>query len=166
MPVTRRKTRAPTAGTAPLKRGGAVLVLNGPNLNMLGSREPEIYGTLTLADIESQCQQTAAALGLSATCRQSNHEGELIGWIQSAAQQHQAIIINAGAYSHTSIALLDALRGCGLPIYEVHLSNIYRREEFRQDSFISQVATGVICGFGAEGYTLALRAIANARTSR
>ncbi|MEJ0062708.1 MAG: type II 3-dehydroquinate dehydratase [Alphaproteobacteria bacterium] len=142
------------------KQRGAVsvLVLNGPNLNLLGQREPEIYGTATLADIAVLCAKTAKELGASADFRQSNHEGELIDWIQGAAKKHQAVVINAAGYSHTSIALMDALGSCGLPVIEVHLSNIYRREEFRHSSYISRAARGVICGLGAEGYSLAIRA--------
>ena len=121
----------------------SVLILNGPNLNMLGAREPEVYGKLTLADIETLCQA---------------REGELVDWIQTAGADHAAIIINAGAYTHTSIALLDALRAAGLPVVEVHLSNIFQREEYRHNSYISEAANGVICGFGSKGYELALEA--------
>tara|TARA_B100000315_G_scaffold212156_2_gene209381 strand:+ start:4931 stop:5368 length:438 start_codon:yes stop_codon:yes gene_type:complete len=136
----------------------SVLILNGPNLNMLGTREPEVYGKLTLADIEELCQARAAELGLNVDFRQSNAEGELVDWIQTAAADHAAIIINAGAYTHTSIAILDALRAAGLPVVEVHLSNIFQREEYRHNSYISEAANGVICGFGSKGYELALEA--------
>lgn len=136
-----------------------VLVLNGPNLNMLGVREPEIYGRATLADIEAGCQKRAAALGLSVEFRQSNNEGELVTWIQQARQSADGIIINAGAFTHTSVALLDALSLFEKPIVELHLSNIYAREEFRHRSYISPAASGIICGFGASGYELALDAI-------
>jgi len=136
----------------------SVLILNGPNLNMLGTREPEVYGQLTLADIEALCQARAAELGLNIDFRQSNSEGELVDWIQSAGADHAAIIINAGAYTHTSIALLDALRAVGMPVVEVHLSNIFQREEYRHNSYISEAANGVICGFGSKGYELALEA--------
>ena len=136
----------------------SVLILNGPNLNMLGAREPEVYGKLTLADIETLCQARAAELGLNIDFRQSNIEGELVDWIQTAGADHAAIIINAGAYTHTSIALLDALRAAGLPVVEVHLSNIFQREEYRHNSYISEAANGVICGFGSKGYELALEA--------
>ncbi|MBT3914725.1 MAG: type II 3-dehydroquinate dehydratase [Rhodospirillaceae bacterium] len=136
----------------------SVLILNGPNLNMLGAREPEVYGKLTLADIETLCQARAAELGLNIDFRQSNSEGELVDWIQTAGADHAAIIINAGAYTHTSIALLDALRAAGLPVVEVHLSNIFQREEYRHNSYISEAANGVICGFGSKGYELALEA--------
>jgi 3-dehydroquinate dehydratase II len=136
----------------------SVLILNGPNLNMLGTREPEVYGKLTLADIETLCQARAAELGLNIDFRQSNSEGELVDWIQTAGADHAAIIINAGAYTHTSIALLDALRAAGLPVVEVHLSNIFQREEYRHNSYISEAANGVICGFGSKGYELALEA--------
>ncbi len=135
-----------------------VLVLNGPNLNLLGRREPGIYGTQTLADVEAMCVREGDRLGLAVTCRQSNHEGELVTWIQEAAGVFEALIINPGAYTHTSVALHDALRFLEVPILEVHLSNIHRREEFRHRSYVSLVAKGVICGFGAKGYTLALAA--------
>ncbi|MDZ5649322.1 type II 3-dehydroquinate dehydratase [Nitrospirillum sp. BR 11828] len=138
----------------------SVLVLNGPNLNMLGIREPHIYGAETLEDIENACQETAARLGLEIDFRQSNHEGELVTWIQDARGEHDAIILNAGAYTHTSIAIHDALSAVGLPVVEVHLSNIFRREPFRHHSYVSPVARGVICGFGSQGYLLALQAAA------
>ncbi len=137
-----------------------ILVLNGPNLNMLGTREPEIYGRETLADIEAACRKRANTLHLRLECRHSNDEAELVTWIQEAPQTAAGILINAGAYTHTSIAILDALQLCGLPVVEVHLSNIYRREAFRHHSHISQAATGVICGFGGQGYLLALEAVA------
>lgn len=136
-----------------------VLVLNGPNLNMLGTREPGIYGAGTLAEVEAMCVEAGAALGLEVECRQSNHEGELIGWIQQALGTKDAIVINAGAYSHTSVGIHDALRAVALPVVEVHLSNIYRREAFRHHSHVSPVAEGVICGFGPAGYRLALQAL-------
>ena len=138
----------------------SVLILNGPNLNMLGTREPQIYGTETLDDVEAACQESAAGLGLAIDFRQSNHEGELVTWIQEARGEHDAILINAGAYSHTSVAILDALQAVSLPVFEVHLSNIFRREPFRHHSYVSTVARGVICGLGSHGYTLALQAIA------
>ncbi|HYE50396.1 MAG TPA: type II 3-dehydroquinate dehydratase [Azospirillaceae bacterium] len=138
----------------------SVLILNGPNLNLLGTREPQIYGSETLDDVEALCQEAAAELGLAIDFRQSNHEGELVGWIQEARGEHDAILINAGAYTHTSIAILDALQAVALPVVEVHLSNIFRREPFRHHSYVSTVARGVICGLGSHGYTLALQAIA------
>jgi 3-dehydroquinate dehydratase-2 len=138
----------------------SVLILNGPNLNLLGAREPEIYGRTTLADIEAQCRAHAGRLGLGVDCRQSNSEGQLVDWIQEAPGGRAAIVINPGAYSHTSIAILDALQGVGLPVVEVHLSNIHKRETFRQHSYVSKAARGVICGFGAQGYLLALDALA------
>ena len=138
----------------------AVLVLNGPNLNLLGTREPEIYGTETLADIEAKCERRAEALGLRIEFRQSNAEGDLVGWIQGASPSFAALVMNAGAYTHTSIALLDALRSFEGPVFEVHLSNIYRRESFRHFSYISQAADGVLCGLGSHGYELALEAAA------
>ena len=137
-----------------------VLVLNGPNLNMLGTREPGIYGAATLADIEALCHDAANTLGLSVDFRQSNHEGELVTWIQQAQGSFEAILINPAAYSHTSVAIPDALKAVGLPVAEVHLSNIHQREAFRHHSYVSAVALGVICGFGPAGYTLALQALA------
>jgi 3-dehydroquinate dehydratase II len=137
-----------------------ILVLNGPNLNMLGIREPGTYGSQTLADIETMAVEEGAKLGLEVTCRQSNIEGELVTWIQQALGQFDAVIINPGAYSHTSIAIHDAFRAVNLPVVEVHLSNIYTREPFRHHSYVSPVALGVICGLGATGYKLALHALA------
>ena len=135
----------------------SVLILNGPNLNMLGTREPEHYGRETLSQIEDRCRKLGAELGWEIDFRQSNNEGELVTWVQDAAQVHQAIILNAGAYTHTSIAIHDALKASGVPVIEVHLSNIFQREEFRHTSYISSLADGVICGFGGIGYELALR---------
>jgi 3-dehydroquinate dehydratase-2 len=137
-----------------------VLVLNGPNLNLLGTREPEIYGATTLKDVEALCVDTGKDLGLSVECRQSNHEGELITWIHEARQNADAILINPGGYSHTSVAIHDALKGVDLPVAEMHISNIHQREAFRHHSYVSAVAFGVICGFGVSGYRLALMAIA------
>jgi 3-dehydroquinate dehydratase-2 len=137
-----------------------VLVLNGPNLNLLGLREPAIYGSQTLADIEHLARQRAQALDLATAFRQSNHEGELVTWIQEARDSMRAIVINAGAYTHTSVAIADALKAVALPYWEVHLSNIYRREPFRHHSFLSAAAEGVICGLGALGYCAALEAVA------
>lgn len=133
-----------------------VLILNGPNLNMLGQREPEIYGDLTLDDIKGQCLEKGRNLGFSIDFRQSNHEGELVGWIQEAYQNADAVIINAAAYTHTSIAIHDALKMLEVPIIEVHLSNPKDREEFRHISYIEPVADEVIAGHGAKGYLLAL----------
>ncbi|MCC7260009.1 MAG: type II 3-dehydroquinate dehydratase [Alphaproteobacteria bacterium] len=137
-----------------------VLIVNGPNLNMLGSREPEIYGKETLADLQALCEKTAKTLGISVDFRQSNTEGELVGWIQEAGKAHQGILINAAAYTHTSVAIMDALLSVSVPIIEVHLSNIFKREEFRHHSYVSPAAKGVICGLGAHGYVLALEAMA------
>ena len=137
-----------------------ILLVNGPNLNTLGSREPEIYGHETLADIEAACKKTAAGLGLELDCYQSNHEGELVTRIQDAAKAHQGVIINAGAYTHTSIAIMDALLTLKIPVIEVHMSNIFRREEFRHESYVSKAAKGVICGFGSHSYHLGLSAMA------
>ncbi|MEE8189430.1 MAG: type II 3-dehydroquinate dehydratase [Kiloniellales bacterium] len=145
-----------------MAKAPTVLILNGPNLNMLGTREPEVYGTATLADIEVACSERAGALGLAVDCRQSNSEGELVGWIQTARDTAQGIIVNPGAYTHTSVAILDALLAAGLPIIEVHLSNIHKREAFRQHSYVSAAAQGVICGFGPQGYLMALDAMAAA----
>ena len=137
-----------------------VLLLNGPNLNMLGTREPQTYGSQTLADIETMAKAEGKTLGLAVTCKQSNIEGELVTWIQQALGTQDAIVINPGAYSHTSIAIHDAIRAVGLPVIEVHLSNIYTRVAFRHHSYVSPVALGVICGLGATGYKLALHALA------
>ena len=138
-----------------------IYVLNGPNLNMLGVREPEIYGTETLADLRDRTGKAAAAVGLAIDFRQSNVEGEIVGWVQEARGKAQGIIINAGGYTHTSVAILDALQAVGLPVVEVHLSNIFRRDPFRQHSYISLAATGVICGLGGKGYELAVEAMAD-----
>ena len=136
-----------------------VIIINGPNLNMLGTREPEIYGKETLDDIKSMCEKEAGTLGLELTFTQSNSEDEIINQIQDARAKYDAIIINAAAYTHTSVAIFDALSLVDIPIIEVHLSNIYKREEFRHKSFISPVAKGVICGFGADSYRLALKSL-------
>ena len=136
-------------------------ILNGPNLNLLGVREPEIYGRQTLADVEEACRRTAAGHGLEIAFRQSNHEGQIIDWIQEARTAAAAIVINPAGFTSTSIAILDALKTFEGPIVEVHLSNIHRREAFRHHSYISLAATGVICGLGVRGYLLALDAIAD-----
>jgi 3-dehydroquinate dehydratase-2 len=137
-----------------------IFVLNGPNLNLLGSREPEVYGHTTLADIETATRAKGAALKLGVEFRQSNHEGELVDWLQEARTAASGVILNAGAYTHTSVAIHDALKALDLPVIEVHISNPYRREPFRHTSYVSPVATGVICGVGAQGYALAVEAIA------
>ena len=134
----------------------SVFILNGPNLNLLGTREPEIYGADTLADVEVRCVAKAKEVGLTIDFRQTNLEGELVNWIHEARDKASGIIINAGAYTHTSVALHDALKAVGLPAIEVHLSNVYKRESFRHHSYISPVAHGVICGFGVQSYELAL----------
>jgi 3-dehydroquinate dehydratase II len=136
-------------------------VLNGPNLNLLGVREPEIYGHQTLADIEELCRKVGGERGLEILFRQSNHEGQIIDWIQEARASAAGIVINPAGFTSTSIAILDALKMFEGPIIEVHLSNIHRRETFRHHSFVSLAATGVICGLGARGYALALEAIAD-----
>ena len=138
-----------------------IYILNGPNLNLLGTREPEIYGADTLAMVEEKCVAKAKALGLAIEFRQTNIEGELVNWIHEARLKAQGIIINAGAYTHTSVALHDALKGVGLPAIEVHLSNVYKRESFRHHSYISPAAHGVICGFGPHSYELALDGISS-----
>ncbi len=137
-----------------------ILVLNGPNLNLLGTREPDVYGKETLADIEAKSVKRAEGLGLNVEFRQTNTEGELVDWVQQGRDDADLIIVNAGAYTHTSVALLDALKACGLPVIEVHLSNIHQREEFRHHSFVSKAAVGMICGFGGYGYEMALEAAA------
>jgi 3-dehydroquinate dehydratase-2 len=137
-----------------------ILVLNGPNLNMLGVREPTIYGKDTLADVEALCKKTGKTLGVAIDFRQSNHEGELVTWIQEARGKMAGIVINAGAYTHTSVALQDALALSELPVIEVHISNVYKREPFRHKSYISAVARGVLCGFGVYGYALAIDGLA------
>jgi 3-dehydroquinate dehydratase-2 len=137
-----------------------VWVLNGPNLNLLGEREPDTYGGDTLADIEKRCVKAAKQAGLRLVFRQTNHEGELVGWIQEARDSASGLAINAGAYTHTSVAVHDALRLLTIPIVEVHLSNIFAREEFRHHSYVSAVASGVICGFGGDSYLLAIQALA------
>ncbi len=136
-----------------------IFVLNGPNLNLIGDREPDIYGTATLAEIEESLKKQAAEAGLEIEFRQTNHEGVLVDWIQEARGAASALILNAGAYTHTSVAILDALRALSIPVVEVHLSNIFRRERFRHHSYVSPGATGIICGFGPESYRLALSAL-------
>jgi 3-dehydroquinate dehydratase-2 len=132
----------------------------------LGTREPKVYGHTTLAEIEATCQARAGELGIELDCRQSNHEGNLLDWIQEARGKHDAIVLNPGAYSHTSIAIPDALKAVGLPVVELHLSNIHKREPFRHKSYVSAVAEGVICGFGPQGYLLALEAVAQLLSTR
>ncbi|MGR3528214.1 MAG: type II 3-dehydroquinate dehydratase [Sulfitobacter sp.] len=137
----------------------SILILNGPNLNLLGTRQPDVYGKTTLADVEALCREKAKTLGLDVAFEQSNHEGALIDLIHAAKGKHAAIVLNAGAYTHTSIALMDAIASVELPVVEVHLSNIHAREEFRHRSYIAPVALGQICGFGAQGYLMALDAL-------
>ncbi|MBX9739934.1 MAG: type II 3-dehydroquinate dehydratase [Beijerinckiaceae bacterium] len=144
----------------------SVHVVNGPNLNLLGTREPATYGVTTLADIEASLAARCAKEGLSLTFRQSNHEGQLVDWIQEAGAAGAGVILNAGAYTHTSIALHDAIRGSGAKVIEVHLSNVHAREDFRHTSTISSVATGVILGFGALSYDLALEALISQSKSK
>jgi len=138
----------------------SILLLNGPNLNLLGTREPDIYGATTLAELEELCRGWGEALDLSVSCAQSNHEGELVDQLQAARTTHAGVIVNAGAFTHTSVALLDAIKGIALPTIEVHMSNIHSREEFRHHSYIAQAAIGVVAGFGIDSYRLALDAMA------
>jgi 3-dehydroquinate dehydratase II len=138
-----------------------VYVLNGPNLNLLGTREPEIYGRSTLADVEKLCRATAKKHGLTVEFRQSNHEGEIVDWIQEALSAKAAgLVINPAGYGHTSVAILDALAALPAPIVEVHISNIHAREPFRRRTYVSQVARAVVCGFGIDGYALAIDGLA------
>ena len=138
-----------------------IAVLNGPNMNMLGLREPERYGSATLDDVEQLCAETAEELGLAIDFRQTNSEGEIVSWVQECHGRAAGIVINPAGYTNTSIALMDALLAVGLPVIEVHVTNIHRREEFRHRSFVSLAAVGVICGLGVRGYALALEAMAD-----
>jgi 3-dehydroquinate dehydratase-2 len=145
----------------------SVLVLNGPNLNLLGTRKPEVYGTTTLADVETLCREEAGKLGLDVVFRQSNHEGQLIDWIHEAGAQVKAgawigAVFNPGAFTHTSVALHDAIEGASLPVVELHISNVHRREEFRHHSYISPIASGIVVGFGVYGYVLAIHGLHHA----
>lgn len=138
----------------------ALYILNGPNLNLLGTREPEVYGKATLADIEQLCRDAAKKHGFEIVFRQTNVEGELVNWLHEARTRAAGVVLNAGAYTHTSIAIHDALKATTMPVVEVHLSNPFARESFRHHSYISSVAQGVICGFGAQGYVFAIDALA------
>jgi 3-dehydroquinate dehydratase II len=147
-------------------RAHKVLLLNGPNLNLLGTREPGVYGAVTLADVEAMFAAEAKALGLEAECFQSNHEGALVDRIQQAGFEHKAgasigAVFNPGAYTHTSVALHDAIKGVELPVVEIHISNVHQREAFRHHSFVSPAAAGIVVGFGVHGYLLALRGLLN-----
>ncbi len=142
-----------------------ILVLNGPNLNLLGLREPAVYGSATLADVEQRCREAAQRHGHTADCRQSNHEGVLVDAVHEAGRAHRdgtliGVVLNAGAYTHTSIALHDAIKGTGVPVIEVHISNVHARESFRHHSWLSPVAAGIVVGFGIEGYALAIDGLA------
>ncbi len=137
----------------------SILILNGPNLNLLGTRQPEVYGTTTLSDIEAICMRKADALGVSMSFMQSNHEGALVDALHDAKGTHDGVVLNAGAYTHTSVAIRDAISATMLPVIELHLSNIHAREEFRHHSHIAAVVVGQICGFGAQGYPLAMDAL-------
>ena len=141
-----------------------IYVLNGPNLNALGKREPGIYGGQTLADVEALCREEGKKLGIEIDFRQSSHEGDLVDWIHEAGDKAAGIAINAGAYTHTSIALHDAIKAVKIPVVELHLSNVHAREEFRHTSMIAPAVTGVICGFGAHSYILALHALSSITT--
>jgi 3-dehydroquinate dehydratase-2 len=147
-----------------LRAGGAdvptIFILNGPNLNLLGLRQPEVYGRATLADVERDCAALAAELGLAIRFLQSNHEGQIVDWIHEAREQAAGIVINPAAHTHTSVAILDALNAFDGPVLEVHISNVHRREGFRHHSYVSLRADGVIAGFGTDGYLLALRRMA------
>ena len=138
----------------------SIYVLNGPNLNLLGQRQPDVYGRNTLADVEALCRRRAQRYELEVTFRQSNHEGDVVDWLQEARQHACGVIINPGAFTHTSIAILDAIIATELPVIEVHISNIHAREEFRRHSYVSTVAKAVLCGFGIEGYGLAIDGLA------
>ena len=140
-----------------------ILILNGPNLNLLGTREPDVYGGATLSDLEKQCERWANEIGIRAECRQSNYEGQLIDWLHGAADEGaKGIIINPGGLTHTSVSLRDAVSGIATPVVEVHISNVHAREDFRRHSYLSAIATGVICGLGTLGYELAVEAVAAA----
>ena len=147
-----------------------VLVLNGPNLNLLGTREPAVYGSATLADVEKLCAEACAAHGLVLDFRQSNHEGELVDWIHEAGLAQAAgtlagLVLNAGAYTHTSVALHDAVKGTGVTLIELHISNVFAREPFRHHSYLSPAAKAVMCGFGVQGYALAIAGLAGLATA-
>jgi 3-dehydroquinate dehydratase-2 len=137
-----------------------IFILNGPNLNLLGTREPQIYGSTTLPQVEAMCQERAKALGLTISFRQTNHEGQLVEWIHEAIEEADGIIINPAAYTHTSVAMLDALKNVSAPIIELHISNPHKREAFRHKSFATPAATASICGLGVNGYVIALDAMA------
>ncbi len=141
-----------------------IMVLNGPNLNLLGTREPTVYGSTTLADVDALCRDAGQRLGVEIDCRQSNHEGQLIDWIHEAGAAHRngqlvGAVFNAGAYTHTSVALHDAIKGADLPVVEVHISNVHAREPFRHHSYLSPAAAGIVVGFGVDGYVLAIEGL-------
>lgn len=143
-----------------MKNTAAILLINGPNLQLLGMREPGIYGEATLASIESRCAAVAAELGVTLECRQSNHEGDLVDWIGQMPGKFDGLVINPGAYTHTSVALRDAVAAVRLPAVEVHISNIFQREDYRHRSYLSEVAWAVVAGMGSDGYEWSLRALA------
>jgi len=141
-----------------------ILILNGPNLNLLGTREPAVYGSETLADVERLCKEEGKKLGVAVDCRQSNHEGQLIDWVQEAGREIAAgkmlgVVFNPGAFTHTSVALHDAIKGASATVIELHISNVHAREEFRHHSYISPAARGIMVGFGAQGYAIAMGAL-------
>jgi 3-dehydroquinate dehydratase II len=142
-----------------------ILVLNGPNLNMLGTRQPEIYGRETLDDVKNLVTERAAALGFEVDFRQSNHEGQLVDWIQEARKKVAGVVINPAAYTHTSVAIRDALLACEAPVVEVHIANIHKREPFRHHSYVSDIAVAVVAGLGIHGYTAGVEAIARVATA-
>jgi 3-dehydroquinate dehydratase-2 len=157
-----RAAARPRAAQEPLVK--KILVLNGPNLNLLGTREPTVYGSTTLADVEALCREAGGKLGVEIECRQSNHEGQLLDWIHEAGTAHRnglliGAVFNAGAYTHTSVALHDAIKGTGLPVIEVHISNVHAREPFRHHSYLSPAAAGIVVGFGVDGYALAIEGL-------
>jgi 3-dehydroquinate dehydratase II len=148
-----------------------ILVLNGPNLNLLGTREPAVYGSATLADVEKLCREAGAQLSITVECRQSNHEGQLVDWIQEAGAAQRAgqllgVVFNAGAYTHTSVALHDAIKGSGAAVIEVHISNVHAREAFRHHSYLSPAAAGIVVGFGVDGYRLAIEGLVRQAAAR
>jgi 3-dehydroquinate dehydratase-2 len=148
-----------------------ILVLNGPNLNLLGTREPAIYGSATLADVEKLCREAGTKLGVTIECRQSNHEGQLVDWVQEAGAAQRAgqllgVVLNAGAYTHTSVALHDAIKGADAAVIEVHISNVHAREAFRHHSYLSPAAAGIVVGFGVDGYRLAIEGLVHLAAAR
>jgi len=164
-----RVTTLPTTTAPTTVPSTTVMVLNGANLNLLGTREPGVYGSATLADVEASCRAEGKRLGVSVEFRQTNHEGELLEWVHEGGRRHAAgevlgAVINPGAWTHTSVALRDAIAGAGLPVVECHISNVHAREDFRHRSFISAVAAGIVVGFGVGGYPLAIAGLVGRRS--